>query len=62
MGTRHDSKQTTRFGDKPKNTGYGKYTKEHPSVVPIKKASASGPDNNPTQQVKINPKTGEVTI
>ena len=48
MGTRHDSRQTTRFGDKPKNTGYGKYDKKNPSVIPIKK-------------VKVD-KNGNVTV
>ena len=45
MGTRHDSRQTTRFGDKPKNSGYGKYDKKHPSVVPI---------STPVKQAKKN--------
>lgn len=35
----YKSKRQTGYGaTKPKNTGYGPYTKEHPSVVPIKKA------------------------
>jgi len=42
---------------KPKNKGYGPYTKDHPSVVPIT------PVNKPnTQHVKINPKTREVMV
>jgi hypothetical protein len=42
---------------KPKNKGYGLYTKDHPAVVPIT------PANKPmTRHVKINKKTGEVTV
>ena len=52
---RYDSKQTTRFGDKPKNTGYGEYTKDHPSVVPI-----SPPIKKAWKPVKID-KDGNVS-
>ena len=40
MGKRSGTPRQTGYGaTKPKNTGYGSYTKEHPAVVPIKKAS-----------------------
>ena len=50
-------KKRNHYGTKPKNSGYGPYTKDHPSVVPIT------PANKPLiRHVKIDKKTGEVTV